>query len=305
MAVNRQSIQLARENWGMEHPIIHDVWQRSWKATCVKEGIWYTRPMFFRLPANLSTPFFFLRKVCWDHLGVLVVWCHLWGLMFQDKSQVVALSPSRLFFHWKKVSEAKICTQTCLAHRDPITGVVFFSIFGSRVSPGLPRTWEERRGDPGPPSSSHVGIFAAGWGAPKATLRLHTKSFIQPFKRFPCFLKGISSSKRQQVGEINSLIKPDSSIHSDRWIYHSSSLPFSHCFTAWPRICTLTVLFWRFVLCLQVRPTASQTVFPWNLEAWRLSSLADSTPRNSGCILSSCDTNWFNVARGSVYLNYL
>lgn len=54
----------------------------------------------------------------------------------------------------------------------------FFSIFGSRVSPGLPRTWEERRGDPGPPSSSHVGIFAAGWGAPKSTLRLYTKSFI-------------------------------------------------------------------------------------------------------------------------------
>ena len=82
MAVNRQSIQLARENWGMEHPIIHDVWQRSWKATCVKKGIWYTRPMFFRLPANLNTPCFFSERSA-GILGVLVVWCHLWGLMFQ------------------------------------------------------------------------------------------------------------------------------------------------------------------------------------------------------------------------------
>ena len=86
-------------------------------------------------------------------------------------------------------------------------------------------------------------------GPQNQTLRLHTKSFIQLFKRFPCFVKGISSSKRQQVGEINSLIKPDSSIHSDRLIYHSSSLPFSHCFTAWPRMGTLCCSDVSFYVC--------------------------------------------------------
>ena len=220
--------------------------------------------------------------------------------MFQDKSQVVALSFKT--FLPLKVSEAKLWTQTFLAHLDPNTGVVFCLFFHLWLK-GLPRAPQDMRraeGWPGAAQFQPCWDLCSRLGAPKSTLRLHTKFFVQRFKGFPCFVKGISSSKRQQVGEIDILIKPDSSI-----IYHSSSLPFCHCFTAWPRMSTLTALFWRFVLCLQVRPTASQTVFPWNLEAWRLSSLADPTPRNSGCILSSWDTNWFNVARGLVYLNYL
>ena len=122
--------------------------QHVWR----KVIIWYTRPMFFRLPANLNTPCFFLRKVCWDHLGVLVVWCHLWGLMFQDKRQVVALSFKT--FLPLKVSEAKLCTQTCLAHLDPITGVVFFfpslAQGSPQGSPGHEKSGGVTRGRPVP-----------------------------------------------------------------------------------------------------------------------------------------------------------
>lgn len=134
MAVNRQSIQLARENWGMEHPIMmfgkdlgkQHVWRKVYDIHdlcsfgCLQ--IWTLR--------------FFLRKVCWDHLGVLVVWCHLWGLIFQDKR--LWLSPLRL----KTFIES-------------FRGKIMYpNFFGSKVSPGLPAQFQpcwdlcSRLGDP-------------------------------------------------------------------------------------------------------------------------------------------------------------
>lgn len=152
MAVNRQSIQLARENWGMEHPIIQWCLAKILESNmCEERYMIYTAYVLFRLPANLHTPCFFLRKVCWDHLGVLVVWCHLWGLMFQDKRQVVALSFKT--FLPLKVSEAKLCTQTFLAHLDPITGVVFCFFFHLWLK-GLPRAPQDMRRAEGWPAAA-------------------------------------------------------------------------------------------------------------------------------------------------------
>lgn len=67
--------------------------------------------------------------------------------MFQDKSQVVALSFKT--FLPLNVSEAKLCAQTFLAHLDPIT-CVFFCLFFPSLAQGSPQ------GSPGHEKSGGV-----------------------------------------------------------------------------------------------------------------------------------------------------